>query len=303
MKFKPFWTTLLALGLMGILSGFSVRGLSGNPLKALVIRLTPGLSIHGADPNLLVEAFEVSSPLGGREAQVQTVHLPIKMQPALKAALAQKSSANLKNLVKTLGSWSFLVGMTGDGDGWPWYFGGGWKTLFQEPVETFFDDLSFWDRFYLCWMWPVPPPAPYASAIPVENTATVPAAQETPSTKTPLAIPESKTTPMTFNGEVRLEILNGCGITNAADWVARKVKGPGLTITGTGNADNFHYSHTVLQTAVGVPVAMEELLERLGLTKDSVQEVPNLAPPNDAVLIVGKDFRKLKERRRDRLHH
>jgi hypothetical protein len=116
---------------------------------------------------------------------------------------------------------------------------------------------------------------------------------------TPAVVP----TPQPFNGEVRLEILNGCGITNAADWVARRVQGSGLTVTGTTNADNFHYSHTVLQTAVGVPVALEEVLDRLGLTKDDVQEVPSLAAPNDAVLIVGKDYRKLRERYRDRLHH
>jgi hypothetical protein len=74
-------------------------------------------------------------------------------------------------------------------------------------------------------------------------------------------------------------------------------------VTGTGNADNFKYERTLLQTSVGVPVALEEVLDRLGLTRDSVQEVPSLAPPNDAVLIVGKDYRRLRERRRDRLHH
>jgi hypothetical protein len=110
-------------------------------------------------------------------------------------------------------------------------------------------------------------------------------------------------TPLPFKGEVRLEILNGCGIKNAADWVARRIKGPGLMVTGTGNADNFKYDQTLLQTSVGVPVVLEEVLDRLGLTKESVQQVQSLAPPNDAVLIVGKDYRKLKERRRDRLHH
>lgn len=297
MNNRSFVTTFAVLGVLGLLSWLSYRGLSQNPLKALVFRLTPGIS-GTSTGSAVVEAFQVTAPLDGREAQVQSIRLPAKLQAPLKLALSQRSLAQLLDLSKPMGSWPILVGMEGEGEGWPWYFGGGFKGLTSISSEAQFDNLQFWDRLALCFTWPVPPPAPFAT-IPLEGLENTPTAISTPVVMAQAVVP----TPLPVNGEVRLEILNGCGITNAADWVARRVQGSGLTVTGTTNADNFHYSHSVLQTAVGVPVALEEVLDRLGLTKDDVQEVPSLAAPNDAVLIVGKDYRKLRERYRDRLHH
>ncbi len=296
MNNRPLITTLLILGLLGLGAWLSSRGLAQHPVKAIVFRLTPGLAT--ADSSL-VEAFEVSAPLEGKEAQVQAFRLPGNLQTSLKQALTQKSISQLLSVTKSLGSWPLVVGMTGDGEGWPWYFGGGIKGFLGETSESFFDNLNVWDRLYLSFNWPVPPPAPFTATIPLDGLVANTQPSTTPEVTSPALVP----TPEAFKGEVRLEILNGCGITNAADWVARRVKGPGLMVTGTTNADNFHYSHTVLQTAVGVPVALAEVLDRLGLTQDSVQEVPSLPPPNDAVLIVGRDYRKLKERRHDRLHH
>ena len=297
MKNRPFITTLALLGALGLLSWLSYRGLSRNPLQALVFRLTPGISDSSADA-AVVEAFQVTASLDGKEAQVQSVRLPAKLQAPLKQALSQRSMTQLEALAKPMGSWPILVGMEGEGEGWPWYFGGGFRGVLAASSGAQFDNLDLWDKLALCFTWPVPPPAPFAT-IPLEGLGNKPATAAAPVSLAPAVVP----TPLPVKGVVRLEILNGCGITNAADWVARRVKGPGLTVTGTTNADNFHYTHTVLQTAVGVPVALEELLDRLGLTKDDVQEVPSLAAPNDAVLIVGKDYRKLRERYRDRLHH
>jgi len=299
MNNKPFFTTLVVLAALGLCSWLSYRGLSQHPLVAMVFRLTPGISNGNSNDSSTVEAFEVIAPLDGKEAQVKSVRLPVKLQASFKQALSEKSLTQLLAASKPMGTWPILVGMTGEGEGWPWYFGGGFKGLMSGSPETLFDNLNFWDRLSLCFSWPVPPPAPFEATVPLEGLGNNVSSAATLSASTPAVVP----TPAPFNGEVRLEILNGCGITNAADVVARRIKGPGLTINGTTNADNFHYAHTVLQTAVGVPVALEEVLDRLGLNKDSVQEVPSLAPPNDAVLIVGKDYRKLKERHRDRLHH
>lgn len=295
MNNRPIITTFATLALLSLASWLSLRGLAQTTLRALVFKLTPGTSIGSP----VVEAFQITAPLDGKEAQVQSVRLQVKLQTSLKQALSQKSLAQLLALTRPLGSWPILVGMSGEGEGWPWYFGGGFRGLLGGSSEAFFDNLNFWDRIALCFTWPLPPPAPFTATVPLEGLGNNVSTTATPVVSTPAAVPS----PSPINGEVRLEILNGCGITNAADWVARRIKGPGLTITGTTNADNFHYTHTVLQTAVGVPVALEEVLDRLGLTKDSVQEVPSLAPPDDAVLIVGKDYRKLKERHRDRLHH
>jgi len=111
---------------------------------------------------------------------------------------------------------------------------------------------------------------------------------------------------------LRVEIQNGCGIKGAADWVARRLKGPGILITETGNADNFHYAKTAVKSSAGLPVALEDAVERLGLSKEAVEEVPSLSGlallnpdpslPVDVIVIIGRDFQKLKERVRERAH-
>ncbi len=299
MNFRPLITTFLILGVLGLGSWFSFQALSQRPLKALVLRLSTGIGGKNQADSSQLEAFEVSFPLVRGDAQVQSFHIPSQFQGPLKEAILQKSEDSLASLVKSIGPWAFGVGTSAPGDNWPWYFGGGWKGLSSASSEPLVDNLPVWDRLYFCFALPVPPPPPFANAVPLEDLTTRPSIASTPTTLLAVMPP----TPFPFKGEVRLEIRNGCGIKNAADWVARRAKGPGITVTGTGNADNFKYEQTLLQTSVGVPVALEEVLYRLGLTQDSVQEVASLAPPNDAVLIIGKDYRKLKERRRDRLHH
>jgi hypothetical protein len=176
-----------------------------------------------------------------------------------------------------------------DADRWEeavaWYFGGGWPALFRARPEGTFDGLGWGERAYWAlFSAPVPTPPFLTAEIEIEDRTAVPGPAATPASPRESA--------------VRMEILNGCGIKGAADWVARRIRGPGIQITRTENADHFRYPKTLVRSSAGVPVALEEALSRLGLTEAVVEEGAGLAGGVDAVLIVGRDFPKLKERAR-----
>jgi hypothetical protein len=228
---------------------------------------------------------------------VSAVSLAPGSQKEALAILAQTDLKHLEEFAKNYGGFSVVMGIPTNEEGWPGFLGGGFKGLFNPGEQVVFDNLQWTDRIYLSFAILPPPPAPFKTDLPVVPT---------PSSSTPnnSGVPIQLTlNPAPTPSVVRVEILNGCGITNAADWVARRMKGPGIIITATGNADNFHYPKTIIQTAAGLPVALEEALDRLGLSKDSLQETTGLSSSVDVVVIIGKDFPKLRERNRERNRH
>ncbi|HJT22977.1 MAG TPA: LytR C-terminal domain-containing protein, partial [bacterium] len=236
-------------------------------------------------------------PLNVRDVTVEALSLSPSQKKEGGEILARKDSQSLAAFAKDFGTYPAVIGVPGSQEGWPGYLGGGLKGFFADNLPESFDNLQWTDRLYLSISMKVPPPAPFATGKGIEIVlpAATPGTSATPSTSTPIPAP----TP----GVLRVEILNGCGITNAADWVARRVKGPGIVITDTGNADNFRYPKTIVRSCAGTPVALEEAVERLGLPKDAIQEIPSLSSSVDVVVIVGKDYRKLREQFRERNRH
>lgn len=278
---------ILFLAVTVVLIGLGVAVSSRlRPLTVFILR---------SSANSSAEAFRIQQPLNPGEPAVETLRLgPAQLKEA-RDILDRKDGAGLLEFSKNFGTFAVVAGMTTNDDGWPWFLGGGMKNLFHGDNGSLFDNLQWPDRLYLCFATNTPPPAPFTPApIQVDLGSGV--------SRPPTVVAGPTATPSSA-GVVRVEIQNGCGITNAADWVARRIKGPQVTITDTGNADNFHYPKTLVRTAVGVPVALEEALERLGLAKDSVEDAASLPANIDVVVIVGKDFRSLKERFRERNHH
>jgi hypothetical protein len=244
-----------------------------------------------------VEAFKINGFLNGQEPKVEAVALSTEQKKQGGGILDEKNRPALESFAKSFGSYGAVIGMPTMEEGWPDYLGNGLKWMLEGLPQNNFDDLQWTDRVYLAFALKVPPPEPFA-APDLSGGQTVgnhPAATPPPASGTP--------TPAVLEGPVRVEILNGCGITNAADWAARRMKGPGITIVGSGNADNFQYPKTIVRTSAGIPVALEEALGRLGISKDSVEETASPDASADAVVIVGKDFPKLKGRRHVRNHH
>lgn len=244
-----------------------------------------------------VEAFKLSIPLNDRDVLVEAVTLSPAQKKEGADILSQKDSQRLTAFAKGYGTYPAVIGIPATQEGWPGYLGGGLRGFWADNGAGIFDNLQWTDRLYLSFSMKTPPPAPFVAETGIEIVLPV----STPglSSVHPSATPNPAPTP----GVLRVEILNGCGITNAADWVARRIRGPGIAITDTGNADNFRYPKTIVRSCAGTPVALEDAVERLGLPKDAVQEIPSLSSAVDVVVIVGKDYRKLREQFRERNRH
>ena len=263
---------------------FSAHVLGRHPFSLFVLR----------DDGAQVEAFRLQLPLGRQEPLVETLRLTYEQKKQARVLLKSADGRSLRSFSGVFGKFDAVCGLFGEKleDAWPSYLGGGVRFLFQAPASGEFDDLTWFDRAYLDFFTKAPPPAPF-----VDNEMQVEVPPRPSAATVPMASPAPVASPVLPAGVLRVEILNGCGITNAADWAARKFQGHGLTIVSTGNADNFHYPKTVVRTAVGVPVALEEAVERLGLSKDSIEEVPTQSGAMDVAVIVVRDYPKLKRRK------
>ncbi len=284
MKKAAVRSTVIFLSLLLL---FASPFLAGRPLALFVLR----------GQGNAIEAFKITAGLNGSEPGVEAIALSAEQKKQGGTLLEQRNPADLEIFSKAFGSYGAVIGMPGAEEGWPDYLGNGVKWIQEGMAQDLFDNLQWTDRVYLAFALKVPPSAPFPAAESASgpNLANHPDASAAAEAATP--VPDNHT------GVVRVEILNGCGITNAADWAARRMKGPGIAIVGSGNAENFQYPKTLIQTSGGVPVALEEALGRLGLSKDAVEEISTPNPNMDVVVIVGKDFPKLRGRKHDRNHH
>src|SRR5258708_6973597 len=244
---KVFTVSFFALVFLAF---FSIRHLPQSPLSVFVLK--------GSDSN--IEAFSMDLFLDHEEPAVKLVKLAPEAQRIGGEILRSKDTKSLQAFSKNFGKWSFVLGVMGAEEGWPGYLGGGFRSFFLSDPPESFDNLQPLDRFYLALKTKTPPPPPLVYT---DERAVV---QSPPPPNSQSAVTGVVSTPVppVHSGVVRVEILNGCGITNAAEWVARRLKGAGITIVGTDNADNFHYAKTTVRSAAGLPVALEEALDRLG---------------------------------------
>jgi hypothetical protein len=102
---------------------------------------------------------------------------------------------------------------------------------------------------------------------------------------------------------LRVEIRNGCGITNAADLVAGAAKDAGMQVVWVGNAQGpgrFKVTKTFIESHAGVPVAIEELCKRLGIPVSDVRPSGTSKAEVDVIVTVGRDYPRIRERLRAR---
>ena len=261
---------------------------SRTPLELFLLR--------GSDN--LVEAYRLKVYLNRREPVVEPLHLTGEQSRLGMEILRLRDKAQLSVFARSFGPSEIWIGFPTADEAWPGYLGGGWDGFRQNGSGEVFDNLQWMDRLYLSLRsTPPPPSAPSQAALPPAGETATPVPGEVKENPGPSRTPVPAGSP----GVLRVEILNGCGIKGAADWAARRFKGAGVTIVGTGNAENFRFNKTIIKTSAGIPIALEEALERLGLAKDSVEDSTD--PAMDVVVIIGRDFRKLKERVRERNQH
>ncbi len=93
---------------------------------------------------------------------------------------------------------------------------------------------------------------------------------------------------------IKVEVLNGCGISGLAKEVADHLRDAGYDVVDFTNADNWDYTHTLVvdrtseQSENAIKVA-----EALGLGEEDA--VPELSSGRglDVTVIIGKDYQRL----------
>jgi hypothetical protein len=120
----------------------------------------------------------------------------------------------------------------------------------------------------------------------IAHDVTVPKTNPVP---TPAPVPTGGAQVLTTSpSNVKVEVLNGSGISGAAGGAAAALTARGFDVTGTGDAAAFGYSTSVIEYASAADLAAVNTLKGI-LTDVTVTEDASLTP-GIIELIVGSDF-------------
>lgn len=250
------------------------------------------------------QAFRLSLFLNHREPVVESLALTEEQKRDASRAIATQDVTGLRALSETLGGGGRYVAFTeaaGASSEWPAFLGGGWRALSSPRSTTWSSNLPWSERVVLALWTKTPPeaPSPGPMVLPLDLPASA-----TPGTAMPQASGAATNPSGSQAAEpLRVEILNGCGITNAAEAVARAARQAGMTVVSTGNVTGpkrFKVPKTLLESRSGVPVALEDLCGRLGIPVSEIRT--DVAAKNgvDVTLTLGRDYPKIRERLRGR---
>ena len=118
-----------------------------------------------------------------------------------------------------------------------------------------------------------------------------------------MTVPKVSTTPQvsptggaqvltTSPANVKVEVLNGSGVSRVANEAAAGLTGRGFNVTGTGDAPNFAYTKSVIEYSTAADMPAVNTLEK-ELTNVTSLQVASVAP-GTVDLILGSDFTGLK---------
>jgi len=85
--------------------------------------------------------------------------------------------------------------------------------------------------------------------------------------------------------EVRVEVLNGCGLEGAAGKTKERLESNGYTVIAVGNATAFDYEETVLFAAGGAEEKAKRIADLFGMDEKNIRETDY-----DIKVIVGDDY-------------
>ncbi len=129
-----------------------------------------------------------------------------------------------------------------------------------------------------------------------ENQPKKVAVQPTPTSQTEKILAASPTATLTpvqelDKSELSLQALNGSGTSGAASTLADVLKKAGYTVSGTGNAQEFDYTETVIQIKKSKSSYTKGLVADLSKEYDVSSDVETLAESAryDAIVIVGEN--------------
>jgi hypothetical protein len=287
----------------------STVGLDRAPVEVAVFR--------GGDAP---QAFIVSLFLNGREPLVAEMNLTASQKHELARSILTEDDETLKRLSKSAGAGgryaASSAGVASTVD-WPPFLGGGIASWTRLKAPGWICSLTFPERVVLS-LWAKTPPAapwnPASAALTVPEVSVAPVTAVSKSTQAKIPAASTSTVVIAMAGgtptatvssaaPLRVEIRNGCGITNAADLVAGAAKDAGMQVVWVGNAQGpgrFKVTKTFIESHAGVPVAIEELCKRLGIPVSDVRPSGTSKAEVDVIVTVGRDYPRIRERLRAR---
>jgi len=97
-----------------------------------------------------------------------------------------------------------------------------------------------------------------------------------------------------LEGPIRVEILNGCGIPQAAARLTKKARSLGLDVIHEGNASSFNFLHTMVIDRSGNPDKADQVASVLGIGNQIQQVTDDAYRLADVTVVIGRDFKQLK---------
>lgn len=113
------------------------------------------------------------------------------------------------------------------------------------------------------------------------TTETTPAATATP-TPTPAA------TPTVDKSTFKIKVLNGGGVSGAADKAKAVLEAAGFKVEATGNAKSFSYASTIVYYVAGKEDNAQQVLDALKDKYQAEKVENNVASGYDALVVIGK---------------
>ncbi len=92
---------------------------------------------------------------------------------------------------------------------------------------------------------------------------------------------------------MQVEVLNGCGVSGAADRFTDYLRKKNFDVVNTGNYRSFNIDNSIIIDRTGNIVNAEYLAEVIGIDKKEVIQQKNKNYFLDVTLIIGKDYKQL----------
>lgn len=128
---------------------------------------------------------------------------------------------------------------------------------------------------------------------PVDEYST-PENQETDIYTEPVVEPETTEPQSPDWSNIRIDVLNGCGVTGIAGRAQKWLKRNGYKVRLAENADRHDYKQSIIQDRSGNYQAALELARALNLNESNIMELRGSPSPYvDLTLVIGLDYKRL----------
>ena len=92
---------------------------------------------------------------------------------------------------------------------------------------------------------------------------------------------------------IRVEVLNGCGVSQVAARLTRRARDLGLDVIHEGNADHFGYLHTLVIRRGGERQRAEQVAQALGIPHVIDQQINQDFRLADITIVIGQDYQRI----------